>query len=77
MDRDGERHEVRGKVGDNVLYLAHRYGIEMEGVCWEPGPVSPYATPVNDSLIEPLLPSHTGCGHACKTNSVMSTAVLL
>jgi len=22
---------VRGKVGDNVLYLAHRYNIELEG----------------------------------------------
>ena len=31
IDKDGERHEVRGKVGDNLLYLAHRYGIEMEG----------------------------------------------
>ena len=31
IDRDNERHEVRGKVGDNVLYLAHRHGIEMEG----------------------------------------------
>ena len=31
VDRDGERHEVKGKVGDNVLYLAHRHGIEMEG----------------------------------------------
>lgn len=31
VDRDGSRHEIRGKVGDNVLYLAHRYGIEMEG----------------------------------------------
>ena len=31
IDRDGSRHEIRGKVGDNVLYLAHRYGIEMEG----------------------------------------------
>ena len=31
MDRDGERHEISGKIGDNILYLAHRYGIEMEG----------------------------------------------
>lgn len=31
VDRDGERHEIKGKVGDNALYLAHRYGIEMEG----------------------------------------------
>ena len=31
IDRDGDRHEIKGKVGDNVLYLAHRHGIEMEG----------------------------------------------
>ena len=31
VDRDGERHEIQGKVGDNVLYLAHRHGIAMEG----------------------------------------------
>lgn len=24
---------MRGKVGDNVLYLAHRYQIPMEGAC--------------------------------------------
>ncbi|XP_022182857.1 adrenodoxin-like protein, mitochondrial [Myzus persicae] len=24
VDRDGKRTEVKGKVGDNVLYLAHR-----------------------------------------------------
>lgn len=24
---------MRGKVGDNVLYLAHRYGVELEGAC--------------------------------------------
>jgi len=23
---------VKGKVGDNVMYLAHRYGIELEGI---------------------------------------------
>uniref|UniRef100_A0A0K8VBW8 Adrenodoxin-like protein, mitochondrial n=1 Tax=Bactrocera latifrons TaxID=174628 RepID=A0A0K8VBW8_BACLA len=33
IDKDGKRTEVKGKVGDNVLYLAHRYGIEMEGAC--------------------------------------------
>ena len=32
IDSGGVRHEVKGKVGDNVLYLAHRYGIEMEGL---------------------------------------------
>ena len=29
--RDGKRHDIKGKVGDNVLYLAHRYAIELEG----------------------------------------------
>lgn len=33
IDKDGNRKQVRGKVGDNVLYLAHRYEIEMEGAC--------------------------------------------
>lgn len=32
IDKDGKRVKVRGKVGDNALYLAHRYGIEMEGM---------------------------------------------
>ena len=31
VDRDGEEHHLKGKVGDNLLYLAHRYDIEMEG----------------------------------------------
>ncbi|TMW51475.1 hypothetical protein DOY81_003446 [Sarcophaga bullata] len=33
IDKNGKRIEVKGKVGDNVLYLAHRYEIEMEGAC--------------------------------------------
>ncbi|RLU21553.1 hypothetical protein DMN91_005926 [Ooceraea biroi] len=33
IDKKGEKIAVKGKVGDNVLYLAHRYGIEMEGAC--------------------------------------------
>ncbi|XP_001354311.1 adrenodoxin-like protein 1, mitochondrial [Drosophila pseudoobscura] len=33
VDKDGKRTKVQGKVGDNVLYLAHRHGIEMEGAC--------------------------------------------
>lgn len=31
--KDGSKVPVRGKVGDNLLYLAHRYGVEMEGAC--------------------------------------------
>ena len=32
IDKNGKRLEVRGKVGDNVMYLAHRYNIELEGM---------------------------------------------
>ncbi|CAI2352283.1 unnamed protein product [Caenorhabditis sp. 36 PRJEB53466] len=31
--RDGTEKKIRGKVGDNVMFLAHRYDIEMEGAC--------------------------------------------
>jgi hypothetical protein len=27
IDRDGKKHAIRGKVGDNLLYLAHRYEV--------------------------------------------------
>ncbi|XP_047500445.1 adrenodoxin-like protein 1, mitochondrial isoform X2 [Penaeus chinensis] len=33
IDRSGNKVPVRGKIGDNILYLAHRYGIELEGAC--------------------------------------------
>lgn len=31
IDRSGERIPVKAKVGDNVLYLAHKHGIGLEG----------------------------------------------
>ncbi|XP_030751810.1 adrenodoxin-like protein 1, mitochondrial [Sitophilus oryzae] len=33
ITKDGEKVPIRGKVGDNLLYLAHRYEIPMEGAC--------------------------------------------
>ncbi|KAF4517590.1 hypothetical protein B566_EDAN008579 [Ephemera danica] len=33
IDKDGGRHPVRGKIGDNLMYLAHRHNVEMEGAC--------------------------------------------
>lgn len=33
IDKDGNKRPIKGKVGDNVLYLAHRYEIDMEGAC--------------------------------------------
>lgn len=32
-DRDGNVKKVAGKVGDNAMYLAHRYKIDIEGAC--------------------------------------------
>lgn len=31
--KTGEKVPIKGKVGDNLLYLAHRYEIPMEGAC--------------------------------------------
>ncbi|KAL3103274.1 hypothetical protein niasHS_002460 [Heterodera schachtii] len=33
VTRDGTEKKIRGKVGDNAMYLAHRYNIEIEGAC--------------------------------------------
>ncbi|XP_032939662.1 ferredoxin-2, mitochondrial [Catharus ustulatus] len=33
VDREGRRVPVRGRVGDNVLSLAQRHGLELEGAC--------------------------------------------
>ena len=33
IDRENNHITVRGKVGDNVLYLAHQHKIDLEGAC--------------------------------------------
>lgn len=33
IDKEDNRIPVRGKIGDNVLYLAKRFGVPMEGAC--------------------------------------------
>ncbi|XP_035516891.1 ferredoxin-2, mitochondrial [Morone saxatilis] len=33
IDRSGQRIPIKAKVGDNVLYLAHKHGIDLEGAC--------------------------------------------
>ncbi|KAL1500950.1 hypothetical protein ABEB36_006363 [Hypothenemus hampei] len=33
ITKDGDRVPLKGKIGDNLLYLAHRYEIAMEGAC--------------------------------------------
>lgn len=31
IDKNGKEIPIKGKIGDNLMYLAHRHGIEMEG----------------------------------------------
>ncbi|KAI4584641.1 hypothetical protein MJG53_020684 [Ovis ammon polii x Ovis aries] len=33
VDRSGQRIPVSGRVGDNVLHLAQRHGLDLEGAC--------------------------------------------
>ncbi|KAM9103544.1 ferredoxin-2, mitochondrial isoform 1-T1 [Megaptera novaeangliae] len=33
VERSGQRIPVSGRVGDNVLYLAQRHGVDLEGAC--------------------------------------------
>lgn len=33
VNKEGEKFPIKGKVGDNLLYLAHRFQIPMEGAC--------------------------------------------
>ncbi|XP_055708376.1 adrenodoxin-like protein 1, mitochondrial [Phlebotomus papatasi] len=58
IDKDGKRMAVRGKVGDNVLYLAHRYGIEMEGACEASLACTTCHVYVKDEYL-PILPEST------------------
>ena len=30
--KDGNQLKIKGKVGDNAMYLAHRYNIPLEGI---------------------------------------------
>ena len=33
IDRHDIRHEIKGKVGDNLMFLAHRHDLDIEGAC--------------------------------------------
>ncbi|CAG9116462.1 Adrenodoxin-mitochondrial [Plutella xylostella] len=57
VDKDGKKTKVRGKIGDNVLYLAHRYGIEMEGACEASLACTTCHVYVNHDFVDKLPPS--------------------
>nr|XP_053636509.1 adrenodoxin-like protein 1, mitochondrial [Cherax quadricarinatus] len=54
VNRDGKKIPVRGKIGDNILYLAHRYEIELEGACEASLACSTCHVYVDDEYIEKL-----------------------
>ncbi|XP_017336147.1 ferredoxin-2, mitochondrial [Ictalurus punctatus] len=54
IDRSGERIPVKAKVGDSVLYLAHRYGISLEGACEASLACSTCHVYVNDEYYDKL-----------------------
>ena len=33
VDREEIEHKIKGKVGDNLMFLAHRHDIDIEGAC--------------------------------------------
>ena len=57
IDKNCKRIQIRGKVGDNVLYLAHRYGIELEGACEASLACSTCHVYVNSNFLDRLVES--------------------
>ncbi|RMB94826.1 hypothetical protein DUI87_28805 [Hirundo rustica rustica] len=56
VDREGRQVPVRGRVGDNVLHLAQRHGLELEGRDLEREPGTGRGTGEEDLLDQaPLL----------------------
>lgn len=72
IDRAGKRIPVRGKVGDNVLYLAHRHGIELEGKC-KTHTFLPYIIPVLILYLNSLLILTFLLAGACEASLACST----
>ncbi|XP_033986383.1 ferredoxin-2, mitochondrial [Trematomus bernacchii] len=54
IDRSGRRIPVKAKVGDNVMYLAQRHGIELEGSCEASLACSTCHVYVNDTHFDKL-----------------------
>ncbi|XP_066519731.1 ferredoxin-2, mitochondrial [Hoplias malabaricus] len=54
VDRSGQRIPVKAKVGDNVLYLAQRHGIDLEGACEASLACSTCHVYVNDEYYDKL-----------------------
>lgn len=54
ITKDGQRIQIKGKIGDNVLYLAHRHNIDMEGACEASLACTTCHVYVNDKYLDSL-----------------------
>lgn len=54
ITKDGLKIPIKGKIGDNVLYLAHRHNIEMEGACEASLACTTCHVYVNDNYLDKL-----------------------
>ncbi|XP_065070231.1 ferredoxin-2, mitochondrial-like [Rhopilema esculentum] len=54
IDRKNQRQPVRGKIGDNVLYLAHRHNVDLEGACEASLACSTCHVYVDDNILDIL-----------------------
>ncbi|XP_067129917.1 adrenodoxin-like protein 1, mitochondrial isoform X2 [Centruroides vittatus] len=55
--KDGKQVTVNGKIGDNVMYLAQRHGIEIEGACEASLACTTCHVYVDDKYLEKLTPA--------------------
>lgn len=54
ITKDGRKIPIQGKIGDNVLYLAHRHNIDMEGACEASLACTTCHVYVNDQYLDKL-----------------------
>lgn len=54
ITKDGIKLPIKGKIGDNVLYLAHRHNIDMEGACEASLACTTCHVYVNDDYLDKL-----------------------
>ncbi|XP_023211514.1 adrenodoxin-like protein, mitochondrial, partial [Centruroides sculpturatus] len=55
--KDGKQVTVNGKIGDNVMYLAQRHGIDIEGACEASLACTTCHVYVDDNYLEKLTPA--------------------
>lgn len=54
ITKGGQKIPIKGKIGDNVLYLAHRHNIDMEGACEASLACTTCHVYVNDNYLDKL-----------------------